>query len=78
MAAFVVDGNKRNLKDCVGGNAIPGVGDLAGFLSKAPAGAVIKFFKGNTEVTLTLAKPNTTPADFDALVSLAKKIAAQV
>ena len=78
VAAFVIEGNKRSLQDSVGSNAIPGVGDLAGFVSKQAAGAVIKFYKGNTEVTLSFSKPNSTLADFDALVSLAKKVAAQL
>jgi hypothetical protein len=78
VQAFMITGDTTSLKNQPGVEPIPGLGDYGAFDAKQPTGAEIKFFKGANEVTLTLKKPATAQADFDALVVLAKKVAGEL
>jgi len=78
VQAFMITGDTTSLKGQPGAEPIPGLGDYGAFDAKQATGAEIKFFKGANEVTLSLKKPVTTQADFDALVVLAKKVASEI
>ena len=68
----------NSLKQTVGDNSVPGLGDFAGFVTKGTNPSALEFVKGDTTVLITLHKSAPTSADYDAMIAIAHKVAAQV